>query len=143
MAVVADSGGVYGLYDADDRHHRELAQFLRRSREQIILPSPLLGELGYMLNHWLSQAALVRFLEDLSAGVFRLEDVHLADLERAASLLRRYEELNLGLCDATVVAVAERLQCDQILTVDQRHFRVMRRANGQAFRLLPADLDQV
>jgi hypothetical protein len=27
-----------------------------------------------------------------------------------------------------------------ILTLDERHFRAMRTRNGQAFRLLPADL---
>ena len=42
--------------------------------------------------------------------------------------------------DASVVAVAERLGTDRILTVDQRDFRVVRSARGKAFYLLPGDL---
>ena len=40
----------------------------------------------------------------------------------------------------SVVAVAERLGSDRILTVDQRDFRIIRSARGRTFRLLPADL---
>ena len=52
---------------------------------------------------------------------------------------KTYADLNLGLCDAAVIALAERLKIDTILTVDERDFRILRTAPGRAFRLLPAD----
>lgn len=63
----------------------------------------------------------------------------MADLRRCAALIEKYRDLDLGSSDASVVAVAERLGTNQILTVDQRDFRVVRSARGRAFRLLPAD----
>jgi hypothetical protein len=61
-------------------------------------------------------------------------------LQRCAALLTKYSDLDLGLCDAAVVTVAERLGTDRILTVDERDFRAIRSARGKPFRLLPADL---
>jgi len=61
-------------------------------------------------------------------------------MRRCRSLITRYLNLDLGLCDSAVVAVAERLGVDRILTVDGRDFRAIRSVRGKAFRLLPADL---
>jgi hypothetical protein len=54
-------------------------------------------------------------------------------------LLQTYGDLNLGLADGAVVATAERLKTRRILTVDERHFRAVRAADGKPFTLLPAD----
>jgi predicted nucleic acid-binding protein len=43
------------------------------------------------------------------------------------------------LADASVIATAERLGTRRILTVDERHFRVVRASDGKPFILLPAD----
>lgn len=43
------------------------------------------------------------------------------DLGRVRELVRRYEELPLGLADATVIACAERHE-RKVLALDQRHF---------------------
>ncbi|MCI0400639.1 MAG: PIN domain-containing protein, partial [Gammaproteobacteria bacterium] len=43
-------------------------------------------------------------------------------LERARDLNHRYRSLRLGLVDAVVIAIAERLKAEAILTLDLRHF---------------------
>ena len=139
MALVADSGGIFALYDARDRHHAAVSSLLRETATTIYLPSPLLGELGYMLSQWLGTKALLRFLSDVEAGAFRIEPFLMDDLRRTRALLKTYSELDLGLCDAAVVATAERLGLDRILTVDERDFRVIRSSKGSPFKLLPAD----
>ena len=139
MAIVADSGGIFALYDSRDRFHKAVRSALEQTRDRIHLPAPLLGELGYLLDHWLGTSALLRFLADVDAGSFQIEAFLPEDLRRCQELLQRYADLNLGLCDAAVAATAERLGIDRILTVDERHFRVIRTSAGGAFRLLPAD----
>jgi hypothetical protein len=55
-------------------------------------------------------------------------------------IARRYADLGVGLADASLVALAARLNTVSIATFDQRHFRAMRpTAGGDAFRLLPLD----
>lgn len=140
MAIVADSGAVYGLYDRSDALHNDLRAAVERLRDRIVVPAPLLGEIDYLLRGRLGNAALLRFLEDVQDGAFAIEVVTLPDLRRCAELIAKYADLDLGLSDASVAAVAERLGTNRILTVDQRDFRAIRSVNGRPFRLLPADL---
>ena len=140
MALIADSGAVYGLYDRRDAFHKDLRGAIEETRDRIILPAPVLGEIDYLLRVRLGNAALLRFLEDIQEGAFAVEMVTLSDLRRCAALIAKYQDLDLGLSDASVVAMAERLSATQILTVDQRDFRAIRSIHGKPFRLLPADL---
>ena len=61
------------------------------------------------------------------------------DLIRARAVVERYQDLPLGLADASLVVLADRYETDTILTLDERHFRVVRSLKGHPFRLLPAD----
>jgi predicted nucleic acid-binding protein len=53
-----------------------------------------------------------------------------------AGLVETYLDLSLGIVDAAVVAVAERLGLTEIATLDHRHFSVVPR-HVSAFSLLP------
>ena len=139
MAIIADSGAVYGLYDLRDASHTRLRKAVETERDLIVLPAPTLGEIDYLLRSRLGNTALLHFLADVQEGAFAIESMTMADVRRCAALIEKYRDLDLGLADASVVALAERLGTDRILTVDQRDFRVLRSARGKPFRLLPAD----
>ena len=59
------------------------------------------------------------------------------DWVRIGELVRQYDDLRLGTVDASVVVLAERMRTRQILTLDRRHFSVVKDAKGQAFELQP------
>ena len=61
----------------------------------------------------------------------------LADLERANEIMNQYSDANVGLVDAAVVAVAERLNIKRILTIDQRHFGLFKPRQLGFLELLP------
>ena len=48
------------------------------------------------------------------------------DVRRAAEPVRTYGDLPLGTTDATVIALAERLEVTEIATLDRRRFTVVR-----------------
>ena len=54
-----------------------------------------------------------------------------------AELVETYLDLPLGVVDAAVVAVAERLNLTEVATIDHRHFTVVRPRHVQSFTLLP------
>lgn len=54
-----------------------------------------------------------------------------------ADLVEHYADFPLGTSDAAVIALAERLDVDEIATLDHRHFRAVRPRHVKAFTLLP------
>src|SRR5690242_17440291 len=69
-------------------------------------------------------------LEGIAKGAFTLEKFTLLDAARCRELLEKYQDLDLGLADASVIATAERLEVYRILTVDERDFPAVRTARG-------------
>ncbi len=79
------------------------------------------------------------FLQDLANGAYgQLLDITSADLRRMSQLVSQYGDLPLGGTDASLVAVAERVDSSEIATVDHRHFSVVRPRHTPSFTLLPA-----
>ncbi len=139
MAAIADSGAIYGLYNRRDRHHHGLKSAIVAEPGAIIIPTAILSEIDYLIVAKLGISAELDLMDDILAGAFTLEPLTTADLRRSRELVELYRNLNLGLADATVIATAERLGVRRILTVDERHFRTVRSADGKPFTLLPAD----
>jgi len=139
MALVADSGAIYALYDSRDKHHSAVADVIDQESETIIVPMAILAEVDYLLRVRLGNRAVLRFLEGIKIGGYTLEPLTSVDLNRCHALLQTYGDLNLGLADGSVIATAERLNTRRILTVDERHFRTVRSSDGKPFTLLPAD----
>ena len=139
MAVVADSGAIYALYDLDDRHHRSVTAAVKRERGPVVIPSVISVEVDYLLREFLGIDAELDFVDALISGGFALEPPAASDLKRCRELIEQYRSLDLGLADATVIATAERLGIERILTIDERHFRAVRPHSGRSFVLLPRD----
>jgi predicted nucleic acid-binding protein len=138
MSLVADTGGLYALYDTDDAHHAAVGEVVREERGAIIVPSAVLGELDYLLREFLGIDAELDFLDGLSSGALTLEPMTGRDVERSRQLIATYRDLDLGLVDSAVIATAERLNVRRVLTVDERDFRAVR-PHGGALTLLPFD----
>ena len=64
-------------------------------------------------------------------------NLELEDYARAIELVEKYADLPLDLVDASVIAIAERLEQDTIATLDRRHFSVVRPSHIEAFTLVP------
>ena len=139
MAIVADSGAVYALYDRRDRHHRAVSAAVSAEAGAILVPAAILAEIDYLLRVRLGGTSELRFLEGIEAGAFTIEPFTLEDASYCRKLLSRYRELDVGLADASVAAVAERRGIFRLLTVDERHFRAVRTTAGKRFTLVPAD----
>ena len=73
----------------------------------------------------------------VAAGELLVEPVLDSDWPRIAELADRYEDLPLGIVDASVIALAERRQLDTIATLDQRHFATVKPRHTDAFTLVP------
>lgn len=141
MSLVADTGGLYALYDADDAYHAVVRDLVQREVGPIIVPSAVLGELDYLLREFLGIDAELDFLDGLSTGALTLEPFTPSDVTRCRELIATYRDLDLGLVDSAVIATAERLEVRRVLTVDERDFRAVR-PKGGPLTLLPSDVSR-
>ncbi|WP_261560461.1 type II toxin-antitoxin system VapC family toxin [Frankia tisae] len=135
--IVVDTGPVVAVANRKDDYHRQCVDLLQNFPGPLLLPAPILSEIGYMLSSRSGAKAEADFLRDVADGVYELVPVTPADAYRAAILVERYADLPLGTADAFVVAVAERLRAVNLATLDRRHFSVVCPAHVPAFTLLP------
>jgi len=135
MAILVDTGILYALADADDRWHQAANAWLEDVSELLIVSVTALPEVAYLLHTRLGAAAELAFVQSLAGGELEVEDLRRADLVRSAEVMRRYPEI--GLVDASIVAMAERLKIETIATTDRRHFESIRPKHTKAFTLVP------
>ena len=135
--IVADTGGVLALLDADDRHHKEVLATFEAEGDRWLLPWAILPEVDYLATKYLGPKVALAFQQDVAGGVFRVEGHGVEDMKRAVALQRRHLALRLGLVDSIVMAVAERHRASAIVTLDERHFRAVRLQPQP--RLIPLD----
>lgn len=120
--IVADTGAVIALVDADDRHHETLRELFEDDPDAWVLPWAILPEVDYLLATHVGARAQDAFLADLAEARYAVEWGEDGDLTRAQEIATRYRSLRLGLVDACVIAVAERLRAKAVATLDLRHF---------------------
>lgn len=69
--------------------------------------------------------------------MYRAEPPTGPDLQRCLEVQRAYADLRVGVVDASVLALLERLGEPKLATLDHRHFGVLRPAHAKALELLP------
>jgi predicted nucleic acid-binding protein len=136
--AIVDTGAMIALIDRDDKNHEIVKELYDDYEDQWILPWAILPEVDYLLASQVSRRAEETFLKDLTDGGFQVEWGDDEDLESAQRIAHQYRALALGLVDAAVIAVTERLRAKEIVTFDLRHFGAVRIAGNP--KLLPRDL---
>jgi predicted nucleic acid-binding protein len=137
MALVCDTSVLLAGLDGADQDHEPCAALIEAADETLVVPALVLSELDYWCHERLTGAAWLAFLEDAIGGAYHVEHPTQGDLERALELQRTYGDLAVGVVDASVLAVVERLGEPKLATLDHRHFSVMRPRHVEALRLLP------
>lgn len=123
-----DSGPLYAALDRSDRDHDRSVAALHRPGLRRFVPAMVVAKrLGST-----AEAVFLSGLEYLEVRAPAPDD-----WRRIAQLVEQYADFPLGGTDASVVALAERLNTDLIITLDRRHFAAVRPRHCTAFRLLP------
>ena len=137
MALVLDTGPILALLDADDRDHGRCVELVETVAEDLVVPATVLAEVDYWTLKLLGHEVWKAFVDDIATGGYRLEPVTAQDLLRAVEIEGRYAELDLGLVDASVISLCERLGETKVATLDRRDFSVVQPAHCDRLQLLP------
>jgi len=138
---VADTGGLLRALARrpDGRATWPAYATVLREAAAVVVPALVLAEVDYFLRA--QRAAMRRLIAELfdPATTYELEPVLPRDLVRALEIDARFHELEIGLVDGTVAAVAERRRIFRVLTTDRRDFGALRVGEryDRALALLP------
>lgn len=133
--AIVDSGPLIAGANRSDKYHLAAASVLRSATFRLVIPALCVAEACHILAASCGSKVEADFLRGLTKLDVRLPEVD--DWSRIADLVEKYSDLPLSGTDASVVALAERLRTDLVLTTDHRHFRVVRPRHCGGFRLLP------
>lgn len=139
-----DTSGLIAAVNDRSRLHQEtnaLLDELSEREDVLLVVSPfILAEVDYLLcERERRPDVALEVLRDVARGRYSLEPFGPEDLDEAADVIERYADQNIGLADASNFVLASRHDTLDILTLDERHFRVLRGPRKRPFRLLPAD----
>jgi hypothetical protein len=127
-ALVADAGGLLRALARRADGRPAWPEFTRalQAASVVVVPALVLAEADYFLRG--ERAAMRKLVAEIldSRTTYELEPVIAADLTRALAIDAKFPDLELGLVDATVAAVAERRRIYRVLTSDYRDFTTVR-----------------
>ncbi len=135
MLAIVDTGPLYAAVDADDADHEACVAALRTPGLRLLIPAMVVAEATYLIGSRMGARVEAEFLRGLSD--FDVEGPRPEDLSRMAELVEQYASFPLGGTDASVIALAERLGTDVVISLDHRHMRTVAPRHCPALRVLP------
>lgn len=132
-AVLCDTGALLSYLDAKSPDHAAYRIAINDSRARFV-PGLVLAEVDYFLRR--DRRAMRALVKDIESRAFVYAPPTDGQLAGAMEIDRAYATLELGLVDATIVALAEELSLVRLATRDVRDFSAVRLADGRAFELV-------
>jgi len=137
--ILLDTSGLLAAFFPDQNRHAECLRALRDAEPPRLMSPLVLAELDYMIVKYAGVEAEVQFLAEVVTGVYEVSSVTTQHIINAQEVIARHRDLRIGLADAMTVVLAQHYNCRDVLTLDERHFRVLRFSARTPFRLLPSD----
>ena len=134
--LLVDTNVLLAAADTSTPEHQRCATLLDE-RTDLAITTPVAAECSWMIESRLGPRAEAAFVNSIATGELAVIELTTIDWARCAELIGTYTDLGLGLVDASVIAIAERLDVTTIATMNHRDFAVVRPAHCTVFELIP------
>lgn len=135
--IVADTSGLLAFFHRDEPTHDAVRRVVEGEEAPLIVSPYVVAELDYLLATRMGVAAQLAVLSELAGGAYHLATIDAEALGAIRDIVERYSDQGIGATDASLVILADRYRTRSILTLDRRHFEVLRPLSGGRFRVLP------
>jgi len=135
--VIVDTSALLAYFDTDEPDRQAVAAVLDDTDEPLVVSPYVVAELDYLVASRLGVAAELAVLEELAGGAWDLPAIDAEGLREARAIIERYVDQRIGVADASNVVLAARYRTQTIVTLDRRHFDVLRPLAGGHFTVLP------
>ena len=133
--ILADTSGLLSLYNRREPTHTSVADVVAQEQGPFVVSPYVIAELDYLVSTRLGADAEQRVLAELASPAYVLALVDRDDLRACTELISRYA--GIGVPDASLLVLADRLGIDRVLTLDRRHFEAARTPSGRALAIVP------
>lgn len=134
--AIVDSGPLVAVANTADPAHRACLEALTIPGIRLVIPALCVAEAAYLIQSRQGSLIEAKFLRGLES--FDVQAPVAQDWLRIGQLVEQYADFPLGGTDASVIALAERFRTEVVITLDRRHFGVVRPQHCERLRLLPA-----
>jgi predicted nucleic acid-binding protein len=117
--LLVDTGVLVAAADLDDRDHQVCAALLETHPGPIVTSALVVTEAGWLIRRQLDIATEAAFYQAIADGGIEVIALASIDWSRIAVLLDNYTDIGLDAADASLIAVAERLNQTTIATLDE------------------------
>ncbi len=135
--MIADTSALLAFFDRDEPDHEAVARILGDTTEPLVVSPYVVAELDYLVASRLGTPAELAVLDELAGGAWELAGFGVDDVTQARAVIERYADQSIGIADASNVVLAMRYRTRTVVTLDHRHFDVLRPLDGGRFALLP------
>jgi predicted nucleic acid-binding protein len=137
VVAIADTSALLAFFNIDDPDHEGVARAIARETTAPVVSPYVIAELDYLMTRWWGVERELLAIEELVSGAYDLAEIDRGDLTRSAQVVDRYRDQAIGITDASIVVLADRYRTRTVLTLDRRHFDVLRPLSGGRFSVLP------
>lgn len=135
--VICDTSGLLAYFNGRDPDHERARRAMADLDGTLVLSPFVLAELDYLIATRLGVNAELALIDEVASGAFELPLITASDLRRMREVIGKYADQQIGLADASLVVLAHQYETHHLLTLDHRHFGVVRALDGARFELLP------
>ena len=135
--LIVDTGPLVAAADTADPAYDRCRSLLESHPGPLVTTSLVIAEAGWLIRRQLDLQAEVLLYNAIADGQITVADLGRDDWARMAELIDTYTDVGLDAADASIVAIAERLDQTVIASLDERDFRIIRPKHTEAFELLP------
>ena len=89
MMLICDTGPIYAALNSRDSYHERCRDLLLDDPGPLVVPSPVLAEVCWLLESRVGVEAEAALLESIAAGEMHLAEVTTRDVQRVAELFCR------------------------------------------------------
>ncbi|HET7027695.1 MAG TPA: PIN domain-containing protein [Candidatus Limnocylindrales bacterium] len=135
--MIVDTSALLAFVDRDEPDHEAVSNVIEAAEEPLVVSPYVVAELDYLVASRLGVPEELAALGELSSGAWDLPEFGRDDVMEAIGIIERYADQRIGIADASNVVLAARYRTETIVTLDRRHFDVLRPLDGGRFRILP------
>ncbi|MDB9439761.1 PIN domain-containing protein [Dolichospermum lemmermannii CS-548] len=137
MTAILDISFLVATVDIKDENYGRILDVIVDSKEVLVLPTTVLPEVCHLLASRLGYPITRQVLTELANSNVIIEGIDKTDLKRVTEILDQYTDSKLNFVDATIVAIAERMNITKIFTLNKPIFSIISPQHCAGFEIFP------